>query len=109
MFSTTTAMADPGSGLLRFNNADQQNTTAIAIDVENAYAVNVAAWLNSFDDSTNDNKGYLSIYGSDDGSTFDGQEFFVFEVTGLTANIGWTELAVTNTVYNTDLSALDTI
>lgn len=54
-FSTTTTMADPTTGGVRLNNATLASVTAIAISELTAETGNpsVAAWLATFDDSTN--------------------------------------------------------
>jgi len=60
-FSTTTAMADPGSGTLRFNNGTIASVTSIAISDEATGAVDVSAYLATWDDSTSTTKGQLLI------------------------------------------------
>lgn len=86
-FSTTTAMADPGSGAMRFNNATPSSVTAIALDDLNSKSQDVSAFVATWDDSTSANKGTLTIR--------QGTSFAVYAVTGLTDNAGWTELAAT--------------
>lgn len=86
-FSTTTAMADPGSGNMRFNNATPSSVTAIAVDDLDSSAVDVSAYVISWDDSTSTNKGTLIVR--------QGPSLAIFIITGLTDNAGWTQLAVT--------------
>jgi hypothetical protein len=96
-FSTTTTMADPGVGILRYNNATVASVTAIAIDDTTADAGNpdIAAWIVSWDDSSSTVKGYLRIV--EPGTP---ANYAVFNITGLTDNAGWTELAVTHVDSN---------
>jgi hypothetical protein len=104
-FSTTTSMADPGAGILRFNNATPASVTAIAVDDATADSGNpdVSAFVNSWADSTNPTeKGELII--REVGSP---ENIHIYTVTGVTDNAGWTEVAVTSvngsgTFANTD-------
>jgi hypothetical protein len=92
-FSTTTSMADPGAGILRFNNATPASVTAIAVDDTTADSGNpdVSAFVNSWADSTNTTeKGELIV--REVGSP---ENIHIFTVTGVTDNAGWTEVAVT--------------
>lgn len=88
-FSTTTTMADPGAGTIRFNNATLASVTAIALDDLDTNAVDVSAYLALWDDSTNTTgKGTLTFRtGAGDVA--------IFTLTALTDNAGWVELAVT--------------
>lgn len=104
-FSTTTSMADPGSGIVRFNHATISNVTAIALDDNNAAAADMSAYILTWDDSTGANKGTLTVRQS---TTI----FAVFNVTGITDNVGWTQLAVTHiasigTFADTTLTLVD--
>lgn len=86
-FSTTTTMADPGSGIIRFNNATPASVTAIAVDDNNSSAQDISAYVIAWDDSTSTNKGTLTIK--------QGTSLAIYTITTLTDNAGWTELAVT--------------
>lgn len=89
-YSTTTAMADPGTGTIRLNNATMSSVTAAAIDDLSADSGNpdVSSRILTWDDSTNTTKGTLLLRYS---TSF----WAEFTVTGLTDNVGWTELALT--------------
>lgn len=66
VFSSTTTDADPGAGVLRFNNATPASVTFIYIDNTDAAAGDITGFLDGLDDSTTpDNKGYLRIEKSD--------------------------------------------
>lgn len=90
-FSTTTTMADPGSGAIRFDNATFASITAIAIDDNNADAVDISAFITSWADSDSTTKGTLVVQSSDGNDA----TVAIFTITGLTDNSGWTQLAVT--------------
>ncbi len=93
VFSTTTTMADPTAGNVRFNNATLSSVTAIAIDAQTADSgnPNILNWLLTFDDSTNSVKGQIIF--REIGTPTD---FAIYNVTGLTNNTGWVQLAVTH-------------
>tara|TARA_R110000803_G_scaffold39136_2_gene84410 strand:+ start:4364 stop:5767 length:1404 start_codon:yes stop_codon:yes gene_type:complete len=103
-FSTTTSMADPGSGLLRFNNATLASVTAIAIDDVNADSADVSDFITTWDDPVATNKGFLQIV--EEGTL---ANFAIFLITGLTDNAGWTELAVTYLDSNVGFADTDSI
>ncbi|MEE9356564.1 MAG: hypothetical protein V3U75_13320, partial [Methylococcaceae bacterium] len=91
-YDDTTAMADPTTGLLRLNNATEASVTAIAIDDLTAQTGNpdLSAYIITWDDSDSTLKGSLKLTKSDDATIF-----AIYDITGLTDNSGWTELAVT--------------
>ena len=94
-FSNATAMADPGNGVFRLNNAALAGVTAAAIDDLSAATGNpdVSAAVLSWDDSTNTaNRGTLLIK-----SVAAPQNYALYRITGLsTDNAGWTQLALTH-------------
>jgi hypothetical protein len=93
-FSTTTSMADPGTGALRFNNATLSSVTAAAVDDASAATGNpdVSTWVLSWDDSTQtSNRGHLIFK-----NIAAPQNFAIYRITGAsTDNSGWTQLALT--------------
>lgn len=105
-YSMTTTMADPGTGVVRFNNAALASVTAIAIDDLSADTGNpdVSARVVTWDDSTNTNKGTL-LFRKQSAV----QNWVEFTVTGLTDNAGWTQLAVTYVGSSGSLSDSDTL
>ena len=86
-FSTTTSMADPGSGIIRLNNATPASVTAIAVDDFDSLGNDVSTYVTTWADSTSTNKGTMVIR--------QGTSFAVYTITGLTDNTGWSQLAVT--------------
>lgn len=105
-YSTTTTMADPGSGGIRFNNATLGSVTAIAINDLSADTgtPDVSAWILTFDNSTASSKGLLRFR-----KKTAPQNFVDFVVTGLTDNASWTELAVTYAASSGSLSNSDAV
>jgi hypothetical protein len=101
-FDDATAMADPGAGEFRLNNAAVSSVTAIAIDDSTSDAADISAFIATWDDSTNTTKGHLVIRKRGAPTTF-----AVFAMTGLTDNAGWTELAVTHVTSNGTWTAAD--
>lgn len=92
-FSTTTTMADPGSGIIRFNHGTLASVTAIAIDDYNSASQNFSPYVLTWDDGTGTIKGTLTVRQRSGA-------FAVFNLTGLTDNSGWTQLAVTYVAGN---------
>ena len=88
-FSTTTAMADPGSGNVRFNNGTLASVSQIALDDLDKNGVDQSAYIALFDDSTNTVKGTLVFRTS-------GGDVATFNITGLTDNTGWSQISVTH-------------
>jgi hypothetical protein len=99
-FSTTTTMADPGSGNVRFNNATVSSVTAIAIDDLDSNGVDQSAYVALWDDSTNTVKGTLVFRTS-------GGDIATFNITGLTDNTGWFQIAVTHVASSGTFSAAE--
>jgi len=96
-FSTSTSMADPGAGTLRYNHATVGSVTAIALDDTTADSGNpdIEAWLKSWDDSTSTIKGWLRLV--EPGTP---ANYAVFHITGLTDSSGFIQLAVTHVDSN---------
>jgi len=94
VFSDTTSMADPGTGIFRLNNATVSSVTAIAMnDATNATGnPDISSYLTSIDDGTNTSHlAYLTVRHNVTLATY-----ALFSVTGLTDNSGWVEYAVTH-------------
>ena len=105
-FSTTTSMADPGTGILRYNHGTVASVTAIAIDDTTADTGNpdIAAWITSWDDSTSTIKGQIRLV--EPGTP---ANYAVFNVTALTDNSGWVQLAVAHVDSNGTFGNTDSI
>ena len=105
-FSTTTSMADPGTGILRYNDATVADVTAIAIDDLTADTGNpdVEAWLKTFDDSTSTIKGWIRLV--EPGTP---ANYAIFNVTAVADNSGWVQLTVAHVDSNGTFSNADSI
>lgn len=102
-FDNSTAMADPGTGDLRLNNATPSSATAIAISETNADGAAMAAWIATFDDAAATNRGYLTIRKN---ST----NFAIYAVTGATTDNGtWDTLAVTYVAGGGSFTSADSL
>ena len=62
-YSTTTTDSDPGSGVVRFNNANLASATIAYIDDLEANGTDVSAWVQSFDNvvGNDTNRGRIRI------------------------------------------------
>ncbi len=91
-YSTTTADADPGSGLFRLNNATLASVTEAYFDNNEAGGNDVSAWLDTFDDSGESAyRGTLLLI-----DPADSTQFQVYKVTGsVTDGTGYRKLALT--------------
>ncbi len=104
-FDNATAMADPGTGDLRFNNATVSSVTALALDATSADTGNpdVSDFVVTWDDSTNTIKGTIVVRKVGTPATF-----AIFNVTGaVTDNTGWLQVAVTHVDSNGTFSNTD--
>lgn len=106
LFDSTTAMADPGTGDLRLNNANLASVTAIAVSDLSGEAGNpdVSSFVLAWDDSTTTAlRGTLIIK-----KASAPHNFAIYNVTGAsTDNVGWTELAVTHVQSSGSFTAAD--
>jgi hypothetical protein len=106
LFATSTSMADPSSGNLRFNNATLASATAIAVSANSGESGNpsVLAWLQAFDDSTNTLKGYILVK-----KVSAPQNFRIYSISALTDNTTWVQLTVAHVAGNGSFSASDVL
>ena len=105
-FSTTTSMADPGTGIIRFNNATYSSVTAIAIDDQTADTNNpdISPYIVTWDDSSGTVKGYLHIFEDQNPGNF-----AIFTISALTDNSGWTQLTVSHLASNGTIDDTDPV
>ena len=103
LFDSSTSMADPGTGNFRLNNATLSSVTQIAVNYLSSYSGNpsVAAWVQSWDDSTNTaNRGVLIF--RDQSSP---QNFAIYTINAaLTDNGTWAQVPVTHVSSNGSLT-----
>lgn len=88
-FSTTTADADPGAGLLRLNHATQNLATVLRADLLSNVGSDWTTVLDTFDDSTSTVKGQLGLVDLDDGT-----KFLIFNVTAVATPSGYRNITV---------------
>ena len=83
--NTTTPLTDPGNGKFRFNNASVGSVTQIAIDNLTKEGTNVSSFINSWDESTDLNKGYFII----NSNVNDDNTNVTFEITAVSQQSGF--------------------
>ena len=103
-FASSVTMADPGAGLVRFNNATVASVTALAFDATSAATGNpdISDWITTWDDSDSPITGYLTLQKFGAAATF-----AIFAVTAITDNTGWLQVTVTFVDSNGTWSAGD--
>lgn len=87
-FSTGTADADPGAGVLRLNNATQNAATEAYIDLVDADGATQTAWLDGFDDASGSRKGRIRLTAQGDPA-----RFLSLALTAVTMAAGYRKLA----------------
>ena len=105
LFDSSTAMADPGTGDIRLNNATVSSVTQIAVSATTADTGNpdISAEIITWDDSTSIEKGTLILKKSSAPATF-----ATFQINGtITDNTTWLQIPVTYVANNGTLSASD--
>lgn len=105
-FDDDTNMTDPGTGLLKLNSADLSMVSAIAIADETAQVNNpdISDWIITWDDASATIRGTLRITKATNVGVFG-----IYNITALTDNTGWCELAVTPVTSNGSLTDADEI
>jgi hypothetical protein len=91
-FSTTTTDSDPGSGLVRLNNATQNAATEIYIDDEDSDGTDVSGVIGLLSGGNNPSSvlGYVTIR-----KEFAPENFITMKITTLTSASGYTKLVGT--------------
>jgi hypothetical protein len=87
-FSTSTSSGNPGSGVLKFNNATLGSVTQIVLSTTTADSLGISDILDLIDDSTSANKARVSIRSNANGDA----SFFSFLVTSVTTHANYYEL-----------------
>lgn len=103
-FESSTTMAAPASGGLRLNNATLASVTAMAVNATNADSVDVSDFVAQWDDSTNLVKGYVEIRKEGSGTVL-----AVFQISSVTDNTSWLQLALVYVSGSGSLSASDKV
>lgn len=103
-FESSTSMAAPASGGIRLNNASLASVTAIAVNSTNSDAVDVSDFVATWDDSTNTVKGYVQVRKEGSGAVLG-----LYQLTSVTDNTSWLQLAVTYVSGSGSLTAADPV
>jgi hypothetical protein len=99
-YETSTSMAAPATGGMRFNNASLASVTAIAVSATGSGA-DVSDWVATWDDSTNTVKGHLIIREEAAATVA------VFSISAVTDNTTWLQLTVAYVAGSLSLTAAD--
>lgn len=103
-FESSTSMAAPASGGLRLNNAALASVTAIAVNATNSDGVDVSDYVATWDDSTNTVKGFIEVRKEGSGTVLG-----IFQITSVTDNGTWLQLAVTFVSGSGSFTAADPV
>ena len=103
-FESSTSMAAPASGGLRLNNAALASVTAIAVNATNSDSIDVSDFIATWDDSTNTVKGYVEVRKEGSGAVLG-----LYQLTSVTDNTTWLQLAVTYVSGSGSFTAADSL
>ena len=105
-FSTTTADADPGTGVIRLNNGTLGSVTAIYIDDADANSADVSAYILSWDDSTNTaDRGQVRVTKKSAPANY-----AIYKLSGTSTDAsGYVKLAVTHVDSNGSFADSDAV
>lgn len=95
-FSTTTADADPGAGLLRLGSATQNAATVIRSDLVGSDGTTWTDLIDSFDDSTSTVKGQIILMNAADAT-----KWLVFNLASIASPTGYKNITVENVASST--------
>jgi len=98
-YSTTTTDADPGAGFFRGNNTSLNSCTILYIDDSDG-TTDITAQVQSWDDSTNTVKGFITIHGNPNPAS----PYVVFRVTAIADATGYTKVTVAYVAGATSIS-----
>jgi len=98
-YSTTTTDADPGAGFFRGNNTSLNSCTILYIDDSDG-TTDITAQVQSWDDSTNAVKGFITIHGNPNPAS----PYVVFRVTAIADATGYTKVTVAYVAGATSIS-----
>ena len=83
-FSTSTTNSDPGTGNIRFNNANVSIATQLYIDDQDDNATDIQSFLRTIDDSTSVIKGHFRI-----SNRLNADDFAMFTISSISENTGY--------------------
>lgn len=102
-FSTTTAGADPGNGVLRLNNATQTSATRIYADLLDSGGTTWTTVLDALDDSTSAVKGFIRLV-----KKLDVTKWLTMTISAVTTQTGYREITVANIAGSSSTPFADT-
>ena len=88
-FSTTTTDSDPGAGILRLDNAAQNGSTTIRVDLAGSDGIDRSSQLTQFNASTSAVKGLVRL-----AKVSDSTKYLIFEVTAMASPAGYRNVTV---------------
>lgn len=100
LYDSSTSMADPGTGDMRFNNATLSSVTAIAVSATGSGS-DVSDFVAAWDNSTNPTPAYIMIREEA------GAVAAIFSLSAVTDNTDWLQLTVAYVSGSLSLTALD--
>lgn len=100
LYDSSTSMADPGSGDMRFNNATLSSVTAIAVSATGSGS-DVSDFVASWDNSTSSTPAYIMIREEA------GSVAAIFSLSAVTDNTAWLQLTVAYVSGSLSLTAAD--
>lgn len=103
-FNTSTSDADPGAGKLAFNHASPASATRIYVNLTDALGVDVTTFLDSLDDSTNTQKGYVRVGVQDDRTIA-----YLFSLTAVTTATGYRKLTISYVSGSGTIASADSL
>ena len=83
-FSTNTSVSDPGTGTVKFNNADLTSASIMSIDDLDDNSTDIQAFLRTIDDSTSTIKGHFRI-----SNKADSTDFALFTISSISEEAGY--------------------
>lgn len=103
-FESSTSMAAPASGGARLNNATLASVTAMAVNATNSDGVDVSDFVATWDDSDSTVKGYVEVRKEGSGAVLG-----LYQLTGVTDNTTWLQLALTYVSGSGSFTAADSL
>lgn len=100
-FDSSTTMADPGTGDVRFNNGTVSSVTALAFDATTNDTGNpdVSDYIATWDDSSSTVKGFIVMVKRGTPATF-----VIFSTSAVADNTGWLQVTVAHVASNGTIS-----
>jgi hypothetical protein len=88
-WSTDTALSDPGTGVVKINNANLTAGTILSIDDEDANGTDIQQFLRTIDDSSSAIKGHFRM-----ANKLDASDFALYTISAISEETGYFEVTV---------------